>query len=569
MSQQKITLEDAERYKNEIKLTGKNAEDFIIENKILSEQEIYKLKSQILGVPIKFFDANEIIPEDVLREVSEEAARNYLFMPFRKIENSMEIGMVNPDDFKARDALRFILLRKGFDPRIYLITPTDFNRLINQYKTLKGEVAEAVVKLKKEFEGISHVSKEEADEEKITEEAPVTKILAVTLKHAVEGRASDIHIEPLEDKVRIRFRVDGVLHTSLTIPKEVHSALVSHIKILSNLKIDESRVPQDGRFRAKVGNKYIDLRISTFPTADGEKVAMRILDTTSGIKYLTDSGLEGKYIQTVQRALDKPFGMILITGPTGSGKSTTLYVMLNVMNKEGINIVSLEDPIEYYIDGVNQSQVRPEINYDFASGLRSILRQDPDIIMVGEIRDSETAGLAVHAALTGHIVLSTLHTNDALGVIPRLIDMEVESYLLPSALNLAIAQRLVKRLCPDCKKATKPNDEVLSMIKETFEKVGPEELKSRNIDPSKEIIIYEPQGCPKCMNKGTRGRLAIFEMIEMTPEVEEVISHKLSEANLLNEAKRQKMISMKDDGILKVVEGLVFIGDVVKVVEMS
>lgn len=567
----KITADEAEKYKGEVQSTGQSPEDFIIGKKIVDEREVYRLKSQILGVPVKFFEEEEVVSDDVLREVSEDAANNYLFMPFRKTENFLEIGMLNPDDLKARDALRFILLRKGLEPRIYLITRSDYNRLMKQYRTLKGEVAEAVVKLKKEFEEIP-TGKEAEEMEKrgeIAEEAPVTKILAVILKHAVEGRASDIHVEPMEDKVRVRFRVDGVLHTSLTVPKEVHAALISHIKILSNLKIDESRVPQDGRFRAKVGGKYIDLRVSTFPTSEGEKVAMRILDTQSGIKYLTDLGLEGRYADTVERALDRPFGMILITGPTGSGKSTTLYAMLNMVNKDDINIVSLEDPIEYYIDNVNQSQVRPEIKYDFASGLRSILRQDPDIIMVGEIRDAETAGLAVHAALTGHIVLSTLHTNDALGVIPRLIDMKVESYLLPSALTLAIAQRLVRRLCPDCKKPTKPNDEVMAMIKSAFEEVGAEELKLRNIDPNKEVVIYEPQGCPKCLHKGTRGRLAIFEMIEMTPEIEEVILHGLSEVNLSAEAKRQKMISMKNDGILKVVEGHVSIGDVVKVVEIS
>lgn len=560
----KLSQEDADQYKKEVESSGGIPENFIIEKGIVDEREVYKLKAQVLGVPLKLFEEDESIADDVLREVSEDAAKNYYFIPFRKVENFLEVGMLNPDDLKARDALRFILLRKGYDPRVYLITPTDFNRLVKQYRTLKGEVAEAVVRLKKEFEEIP-LGKEGVPEEKITEEAPVTKMLAVILKHAVEGRASDVHIEPLEDKVRVRFRVDGVLHTSLTVPKEVHAALVSHIKILSNLKIDESRVPQDGRFRTKVGSNYIDLRISTFPTSEGEKVVMRILDTTTGVKYLTDLGLEGRYVDVLQRAISRPFGMILITGPTGSGKSTSLYAILNIVNKDGINIVSLEDPIEYYIEGVNQSQVKPEINYDFASGLRSILRQDPDIIMVGEIRDAETAGLAVHAALTGHIVFSTLHTNDAMGVIPRLIDMKVESYLLPSALNLAIAQRLVKRLCPDCKKAAKPNQEVLNMIKTAFEEVGEEELKLRGIDPQKEIVIYEPQGCPKCLHKGTRGRVAIFEMFEITPEVEDVILHKLSEANMLAEAKRQKMISMKNDGILKVVEGKVSMGDVVEV----
>lgn len=564
-----ISAEDAEKYKVETISAGKSSEDFVIEKGILKEKDAYQLKSQLLGIPVKFFEEDEAIPENVLKEISEEAAQTYFFIPFRKVENLLEIGMINPDDFRARDALRFILLRKRLEPRIYLITKNDFTRVMNQYKTLKGEIAEAVIKLKKEFEEIPLEAKGEVKGGGVAEEAPVMKILAVTLKHAVDGNASDIHIEPLEDRVRVRFRVDGVLHTSLTLPRDILSALVSHIKILSNLKIDESRVPQDGRFRTKVGDKYIDLRVSTFPTADGEKVAIRILDTSGKVKYLKDLGLEGKYVNVLERAISKPFGMILITGPTGAGKSTTLYALLNILNKEGINIISLEDPIEYYIEGVNQSQVRPEIDYDFASGLRSILRQDPDIIMVGEIRDSETANLAVHAALTGHIVLSTLHTNNALGVIPRLIDMKVEPYLLPSALNLSVAQRLVKKLCPDCKKAAKPNREVLDMIESAFREVGSEELSIRGIDSQKEIIIYEPQGCPKCLHKGTRGRLAIFEMLEMTGDIEDIILHDLSEVNLEKEAKKQKMISMKNDGILKVVQGLVSIGDVVKAVEMG
>lgn len=569
VEQKKITAKDADDYKKEIQDTGKSVEDFIIEKNLLPERELYNLKSRILNIPVKFLEEGELIPEDVLTEISEEAAVNYLFIPIKKEGNVLEVGMVNPDDLKARDALRFILLRKELESKIYLITPSDYNRVVAQYRTLKGEVGEAIIKLKKEFEEIP-LGREEL-EGKITEESPVTKILAVILRHAVEGRASDVHIEPSGGKVRVRFRIDGVLHTSLTVPREVHSALVSHIKILSNLKIDESRVPQDGRFRTKVLGKFIDLRISTFPTADGEKVAMRILDTSTGIKDLVSLGVEGKYVDTVVRSLNKPFGMVLITGPTGAGKSTTLYAMLNIINKEDINIISLEDPIEYYIEGVNQSQVRPEIGYNFASGLRSILRQDPNVIMVGEIRDIETAGLALHAALTGHVVLSTLHTNDALGVIPRLIDMKVDSYLLPPALNLAIAQRLVKKLCPDCKKAVKPSREVLEMIDMAYKEVGSEELKARGISPEilSALTIYEPQGCPKCLNKGTKGRIGIFEMFEMTKEVEDVILHRLSETDLLLEAKRQRMISMKNDGILKVVKGIVSLGDVVKAVELS
>ena len=562
-----ISQEDSQKVLREANLAGKTPETVLYEKRTVDDEKIAQVKSQLLKIPFQRFPATSV-EDSILHIIPEETARNYGVAPLSKQGDMFVVGMINPDDFRARDALRFILLRKRLEPRVYLITKSDFNRAVNQYKTLRGEIAESVVRLKKEFEDI-FIGEKEGEGEKVIEEAPVTKILAVILKHATDGNASDVHIEPLENKVRVRFRVDGVLHTSLTLPRDINQALVAHIKILANLRIDESRVPQDGRFRTKIGDKYIDLRVSTFPASDGEKVAIRILDTSSGVKYLKDLGLEGKYIDVLERAISKPFGMVLITGPTGAGKSTTLYALLNILNKEGINIISLEDPIEYYIEGVNQSQVRPEIGYDFASGLRSVLRQDPDVIMVGEIRDPETAGLGVHAALTGHVVLSTLHTNNALGVIPRLIDMKVEPYLLPSALNLAVAQRLVKKLCPDCKKAVKPNKEILDMIKFAFEEVGPEELNSRSIDANKEIVIYEPQGCPKCLHKGTKGRLAIFEMFEMTGDVENVILHDLSEANLEKETKKQKMISMRNDGILKVVKGMVSLGDVVKVVEVG
>ncbi|MDP1629276.1 MAG: GspE/PulE family protein, partial [bacterium] len=405
----------------------------------------------------------------------------------------------NPDDVRAQEALKFIVQSRGLAAKIFISTPSDFSRAVGQYRTLRGEVKAALKELEIELEEkkppaprIGIKSAAEAAGE-ITEEAPIIKMVAVMLKHAVEGRASDIHIEPERDRLRVRFRVDGILYNSLFLPIHVHPAVISRIKILSNLKIDETRVPQDGRFHAKIEEREIDFRISTFPTQNGEKVALRILDSSVGIKTVDDLGLEQRNRNFLENALKKPFGMILITGPTGSGKTTTLYAALQILNKEGVNIVSLEDPVEYFINGLNQSQVRPEIGYDFAQGLRHILRQDPDIIMVGEIRDSETAALAVHAALTGHIVLSTLHTNNVIGVIPRLLDMKIEPFLIPSSLNLAVAQRLLRRLCDDCKKEVEAIGEGVKLIEEELAKI-PKEVREK-LPWKPPYKIYEPVGC--------------------------------------------------------------------------
>ena len=359
--------------------------------------------------------------------------------------------------------------------------------------------------------------------------------------------------------------MDGVLHTSLFLPKDVHSAIISRIKILSNLKIDETRIPQDGRFHTFIDKKKIDFRVSTLPTTTGEKVALRVLDPSIGLGGFSDLGLYGYNLKTLEKGIEKPFGMVLITGPTGSGKTTTLYAILNALNKEGVNIISLEDPIEYYIEGINQSQIRPEIGYTFASGLRHILRQDPDVIMVGEIRDEETAGLAIHAALTGHIVLSTLHTNNAVGVIPRLIDMGVSSFLLPPSLNLAIAQRLVKRLCEQCKKQVSASPQVADIIEQELNKLSLK--KEERAERKKPYKIYQAQGCKFCGQRGTKGRIALFEMIKITSEMEEIIIKNPTESAIEKEAQRQGMTTMKQDGVLKVLEGVISFEEMVKAVE--
>jgi len=534
------------------------------------EKEIGLVKTRSADLRIPFIDlVGREISVEILKEIPEDAANFYKFIPLNRDKNILEVGMVNPDDLKAKEALRFITRQSGLETKIFIITPTGFKNVLKQYRTLRGEVKKALEELEEELETEGKIrpfqGRAEEIARQIVAEAPITKIVAVILRHAIEGRASDVHIEPIEDNVKVRFRVDGILYTSLILPKDIQLAVVSRIKILSNLKIDETRVPQDGRFHTVVGGKKIDFRVSTFPTMGGEKVVLRILDPSAGLKDFAQLGLQGHNLETLKTNIKQPFGMILVTGPTGSGKTTTLYAILNELNQEGVNIVSLEDPVEYYIQGINQSQIRPEINYTFASGLRHILRQDPDIIMVGEIRDEETANLAIHAALTGHIVLSTLHTNDAIGAIPRLVDMGIGPFLLPSSLNLIIAQRLTRRLCPDCKKEIAVSPQVTRVIKEEIAKLSPEQQK--NLSAEEPFKTYRPVGCKLCGGKGTKGRVALFEILEMTPQLEEIINKDLSESKIKEEAKRQGMITMKQDGVIKVLQGLISFEEMLRVVE--
>ena len=386
-------------------------------------------------------------------------------------------------------------------------------------------------------------------------------MVAVILRHAQEGRASDIHIEPGERQLRVRFRVDGVLYTSLILPMKVHESIVSRIKVMTNMKIDEKRVPQDGRFRARIGATNIDFRVSTFPTYFGEKAAIRILDPTVAKRTLPELGMEGRNLALVEEVIKRPYGLVLLTGPTGSGKSTTLYAILRMLNDVKHNVVSLEDPVEYFIEGLNQSQVHPEINYSFANGIRNVLRQDPDIMMVGEIRDRETAQLAIHAALTGHLVLSTLHTNNAIGVIPRLIDMGVDPFLIPATLSLALAQRLVVTLCEDSRKEVPLEGNLAEKIKEDLKDL-PHEARAHAPDTR---VIYQAIPSAVCP-KGTRGRVALFEALQMTKELEKIILTNPSEQTIAEEARRQGMVTLRQDGILKVLQGKVGLEELSKVV---
>jgi type IV pilus assembly protein PilB len=556
----------------EIKQSGRKEEEVILERGIISEGFLFALKSEDLKIPLKR-SVPEKIPLRVLELIPEETAQHYKMISLAKKDKTSEIGMVYPEDLKAQEALKFLARQGKFSYQVSLITPTIFNNLLKQYRTLRREVGRALEELETELSGreIAARPKTVAEFERLAEEAPITKIVAVILRHAVEGKASDIHIEPTLDKLRIRFRFLGVLHSSIFLPLRIHLAVISRIKILANLKIDETRIPQDGRFSTKINGKSIDFRVSTFPTTLGEKAALRVLDPSVGLKTFDELGLENRNLKTVKEAIKKPYGLILATGPTGCGKTTTLYAILQVLNKEGVNIVTLEDPVEYFINGLNQSQARPEIGYDFAIGLRHIVRQDPDIIMVGEIRDEESASLVTHAALTGHLVLSTLHTSNALGVVPRLIDLGIKPYLISPTLSIAIAQRLVRRLCDDCKKKVKPKKEIRDLILNEIETLPPtikEGLaKQWGGQSPKSLSVWQAQGCKKCGDTGFSGRIGLFEVLAMTNQMADIILKEPSEAKIAKESERQGMITMKQDGILKALAGVTTIEEVLRMAE--
>lgn len=519
----------------------------------ISEEEFLAAKSEALGTPFKNL-AGEKVPADLLRYIPLDSAKHYSMVPVGFSDGVLEIGMLDPMNIEAREAMQFIASKFNIPFKVFLISRSDFDRIMEEYKSLGSEVTQVLGELENVLteKSVEYQTAEgkQKEEEHFTEQAPVTRMVAVILRHATEGNASDIHIEPGREQMRVRFRVDGILHTSLLLPMRVHDAVVARVKILTNMQLDEKRKPQDGRFSTRVDNRNIDFRVSTFPTTFGEKVVLRILDPEKGLKDLASLGLMGRNLEVVKREIRRPFGLVLVTGPTGSGKSTTLYTMLQMLNEEKFNIVSLEDPVEYNIQGINQSQVRPEIDYDFATGLRSILRQDPDIMMVGEIRDKETAKLAIHSALTGHLVLSTLHTNNAIGVIPRLIDMGVDPFLIPSTLVLAIGQRLVRTLCADSRKEFDVKGNLREQLLKEFEGM-PEAIQKDFKIPN---IIYQAKPSSTCP-KGTRGRIAIFEVLAMTKELEEIVLTDPSIIKIEKEARRQGMITMREDGLLKVFDG--------------
>ena len=548
----------------EAALARRPVDELIYEQRLVDEEKLAMEKGKLLNVPYRKFDPQEITDE-TLKLFPEETVRNYKVIPISIKDNLLIAGMINPDNAQAQEALKFIAKQRRLNVGAYIVTPSLWEMILRRYSPYRSLIDEAVkasTSIAAKGGGPTQIVHLEETKGANTDETPIIRIVSTTLKEAVWERASDIHIEPQRNRSRVRFRIDGELQEVATFPLALHSLIVSRVKILANLKIDETRIPQDGRFRTVLFGRDIDYRVATFPTPVGEKVVIRVLDPSTGLRGLEDLGLRGRNLDIVKTAIEKPYGVILITGPTGSGKSTTLYALMQLMNKEDVNIVSLEDPVEYYMDGLNQSQVKPEIGYDFASGLRQILRQDPDIIMVGEVRDEETAALTIQAALTGHIVLSTLHTNNSIGVIPRLIDMKVQPFLLPASLNIMLAQRLVSRLCQQCKTSELAPPQVAEVITRELGRL-PADVRAKYPTPGQYEIFHSP-GCEACKGKGVSGRLALFEVLSMTPELEEVINAGATEAAILEEAQRQGMVTMHQDGILKALEGLVSIEEVLR-----
>ncbi len=553
-----IKTGDIQKVEKISSVSGRSVESVLEEDMNVPAEAVLDAKGGYYNIPT--FNLGEVnIPFSILKYISEDAATHYGFVPLSTKDGVLEVGIVEPENIESRDALTFIAGKLNMPYKIFLISHKDYKKIIESYKGLSGEVTKALTELESELsedlEGVELLDKRGGSdkiETRIIEDAPVTKIVATILRYAIEGNASDIHIERLRDKVRVRFRVDGELHTSLILPPEVHQAVVARIKILSNMRLDEKRKPQDERFSAKIDGRKIDFRVSTFPAYYGEKVVMRILDQERGVRPLEEMDMTTRHIEMVREAMKKPYGLILISGPTGSGKTTTLYAMLNELNIEGKNVLSLEDPIEYSIEGINQSQVFPEIGYTFASGLRTTLRQDPNIIMVGEIRDKETAQLAVQAALTGHLVLSTIHTNTAAGVIPRLIDMGVDPYLIPPTLVLTMGQRLVRKLCAGTGKKIPIEGSIKEMIDKKFQDL-PEQFR-KELPQASEMYSIEPtKQCPS----GTKGRVAVYEMFSMNKEIEQVVLKNPVESQVYDVARRQGMITMKEDAIIKAMQGLI------------
>jgi type IV pilus assembly protein PilB len=542
--------------------TGQDFGQLLISQKALDEEDLTKAKAAFFNIP--YVDLRQLkIPPQVISLIPQESINFYNIVPYELKERNLRVAITDPTNLSTLEALEFLGQKQNLQVQLFLASETSVAIAIGKKQNLKKVVGEALQDI--QTKAATELKPSEVKKEvkpQVIEEAPIIKIVEVILSNAIEANASDIHIEPSEKDVRVRYRIDGILHTSLMLPKSVQPSIVTRLKILSNLKIDESRLPQDGRFHMEVGKKAVDLRVSILPLIYGEKIVMRILDKSTKAPTLDQLGMRGRALKWVNENIKKTHGIFLITGPTGSGKSTTLYSILTMLNTTSVNIITLEDPVEYFIEGVNQSQINPDIGMTFAAGLRSILRQDPNIVMVGEVRDKETAELAVQAALTGHLVFSTLHTNNAVGAIPRLIDMGMEPFLLTASINVVGAQRLVRKVCQDCKKEVPMSKALEDEIRASLPGIPDEYFEG--ID-KKNLKNYKGQGCEKCGHTGYTGRMGIYEVLPMTPEIQDLVSEKATSRKIFEEAQKLGMISLKQDGIIKVIRGDTTMDEVIRV----
>lgn len=552
---------------------GKLLEEALIEAGV-AEEAVYRTKAEMFS--IEFVDVASLnIPPAVLHKLPIDAARRYMAVPIEDSAMGLKVAMSDPLDIQKTKA---ISVTSGSSVVPVFATPTGVTYVIdNKYGAQVGaEVEEALEEVGDSSTQIGQVISEVTDLSAAGDlsSAPVSKIVNMILEYAIRYKASDIHIEPREAKISVRFRIFGVLSEKLTLPKKLHPSVVSRVKILSNLKIDEHRVPQDGRFQVKMGAQAVDLRVSIVPAVYGEKIVMRLLEKGGGAMDLSTTGLRGHAFKLYNEAIKKTQGIVLVTGPTGSGKTQTLASSLKVLNTPEVNIMTLEDPVEIRVDGVNQVQINADVGLTFARGLRSFLRQDPNIIMVGEIRDAETAELAVQAALTGHLVLATLHTNSAAGAIPRLIDMGLEPFLLASTINIAVAQRLVRKICEHCKEAYYAEPEVVKEIHTLMDgiKASYDIYKLPNNaanDPKTieddKLVLYRGKGCPKCNDTGYQGRMGIFEAIDVNEKIAKLVLQRASINDIARAAVENGMVTMAQDGFMKALEGLTTIEEVLRV----
>jgi type IV pilus assembly protein PilB len=552
---------------DEAKKAKREVEDLLVDKRILDEEKLAQIAAKFFDVEYADLKRQEI-PKQILQLIPEPIARRHKVLAFGKDGKKLLVGMTDPDDIQTRDAIK-----KKTDMEVipFMISKGALEYGLKQYHgSLEAEFAKIMSKQEKVEADTDSASVADRLKE-MAEEIPVVRVVDTLLEYAIFEKASDIHIEPEEKQVMVRYRIDGVLHEVMTLPKVIQPALVARIKVISNLKIDEHRLPQDGRFKVQKDAYNISFRVSTIPVFDGEKVVMRLLDESAKALTLEELGFIHRNLEYINRNIHKPHGALLVTGPTGSGKSTTLYSVLALLNTKSVNISTIEDPIEYHMEGVNQMQVNPKIGLTFAMGLRALLRQDPNIIMIGEIRDSETAEEAVHAALTGHVVLSTIHTNNAAGALPRLLDIGVEAYLIASTVNAVVGQRLTRRICPDCKEEYKIDKEFEENLRKEYNidhllKVLKEEKLTENkVKSLTEVTFYRGKGCNKCADTGYRGRRGIYEVMEVSNSIQELIMKQAPTNQIQDKAIEEGMVLMWQDGFIKCLQGVTTIEEVMRV----